>query len=48
LVHVLSALKAKTEKSNHYIETRDEVTGEQKKLSIEELEKKIAAEEWHK
>jgi hypothetical protein len=48
LAHVLSALKTKTEKSSHYIEARDGATGEQKKLSIEELEKKIAAEEWHK
>lgn len=44
---VSKALKDKTEKGSMYVETRDE-KGEVQKVLVEELEKKIAAEEWKK
>lgn len=47
LVKVTKALKTKTERGSLYVETKDE-KGNIKRVLVQELEQKIAAEEWAK
>ena len=47
LLKVTKALKTKTERGSMYVETKDE-KGNIKRVLVQELEQKIAAEEWAK